>query len=308
VGEAVNWRDAATRLRDFDWLGLFLASWVAPLAFDGIFGLRYFTSLLFWLVPTLLLLPRFLHYTDPGGRRRTAFRFAVAQIVALGVVLDFVLGRYVLTFDTVHPQQYVYWIRGIPLEEVLFYATAPIAILLVYAWCDEYWVAAYNPVQQRLASAKAQAPLAFSMQALAFAIVLEVIGVYLKHYWDPGGPVVPLYYTFLVVGAFGPACVLFNLIGPLVNWRALGITTLYVLFTSLVWEATLALPRAWWGYQPRAMVGYFVGAWSSQTMLFPLEAAAVWVCAPLSCILTYEAVKHLQYQRRPTKTVFTPAA
>jgi hypothetical protein len=73
-----------------------------------------------------------------------------------------------------------------------------------------------------------------------------------------------------------------------------------------VWEATLALPREWWGYQRRAMIGYFVGAWSSKTVSFPLEAAIVWVCAPFSCILTYEAVKHWQYRRRPTKAVFAP--
>jgi hypothetical protein len=304
----MNWRKTAARAREFDWLGLFLASWVAPLAFDGTFGLTYFTSLLFWLVPTLLLLPRFLHYTDPGGRRRTAFIVVIVQIVVLGVVLDFVLGRYVLRFDTDHPERYVAWIRDIPVEEVLFYATAPIAMLLVYAWCDEYWLAAYNPVAERLAAATAGRPLTFSFRTLALALVLEGIGIFLKHRWDPGGPVVPLYYTFLVAGAFLPACVLFDSIGLLVNWRALGITTLYVLVTSLVWEATLALPRGWWGYQPHAMVGYFVNAWSSPTGPFPLEAAAVWVCAPFSSIFTYEAVKNWQYRRRPAKAVFTPAS
>jgi hypothetical protein len=84
----------ATRSRGFaswTWLGLFLASWVAPLAFDATFGLTYFTSLLFWLVPTVMLLPRFLHDTDPGGRRRTAIRIAILQILALGIVLDFAL-------------------------------------------------------------------------------------------------------------------------------------------------------------------------------------------------------------------------
>jgi hypothetical protein len=307
LGEVViRWRDAAERARDLDWLGLFLASWVAPLALDTAIGLTYFTSLLFWLVPTLLLLPRFLHYTDPGGRRRRALRITILQIAALGIVLDFVLGRYVLQFDTVNPQRYVLWLRDVPLEEVLFYAMAPIAILLVYAWCDEYWVAEYNPVKQRLAAAAAKKPLVLSIRALALASALEALGLYLKRRWDPAGPIVPVYYTFLVVGAFVPAWLFFNSIGPLVNWRAFGVTTLYVLFTSLVWEATLALPREWWGYQRRAMIGYFVGAWSSKTVSFPLEAAIVWVCAPFSCILTYEAVKHWQYRRRPTKAVFAP--
>jgi hypothetical protein len=302
----IRWRSATARTRDLDWLGLFLSSWVAPLAFDGVFGLTYFTSLLFWLVPTVLLLPRFLHYTDPGGRRRAALRITILQIVALGIVLDFVLGRDVLQFDTVNRQHYVLWIRDVPLEEVLFYAMAPIAILMVYAWCDEYWVSEYSPVTLRLSAAAAKTPLAWSSRALAVAVALEVVGLFLKHRWDPSGSMIPVYYTFLVVAAFLPAWLFFRSIGPLVNWRAFGITTLYVLFTSLVWEATLALPRGWWGYQRRAMVGYFVSAWSSKTASFPFEAAIVWLAAPFSCILMYEAVKHWQYRQRPTKAVFVP--
>lgn len=301
-----RWRNAIARVRELDWLGLFLASWVAPLAFDATFGLTYFTSLLFWLVPTVMLLPRFLHYTDPGGRRRTAIRIAIFQILALGIVLDFVLGRYVLQFDTVNRQHYVLWIRDVPLEEMLFYAMAPIAILMVYAWCDEFWVAEYNPVKRRLAAAAANTPLVLSMRALALGVVLEAVGLYLKHRWDPAGPAVPFYYTFLVIGVFVPLWFFFESVAPLVNWRAFGVTTLYVLFTSLVWEATLALPRGWWGYQPRGMIGYFVGAWSSKTASFPLEAAIVWVCAPFSCIFMYEAVKHRQYRKRPSKAVFAP--
>ena len=226
VGEADSrWRKAIARVRELDWLGLFLASWVAPLAFDATFGLTYFTSLLFWLVPTIMLLPRFLHYTDPGGRRRTAIRIAILQILALGIVLDFVLGRYVLQFDTVNPQHYVLWIRDVPIEEMLFYAMAPIAILMVYAWCDEFWVAEYNPVKSRLAAAAADTPLVMSTRALAIGIVLEALGLYLKHRWDPTGPAVPFYYTFLVVGVFVPLWFFFETVAPLVNWRAFGVTT-----------------------------------------------------------------------------------
>jgi hypothetical protein len=172
-----------------------------------------------------MLLPRFLHYTDPGGRRRTAIRIAILQILALGIVLDFVLGRYVLQFDTVNRQHYVLWIRDVPLEEMLFYAMAPIAILMVYAWCDEFWVAQYNPVKRRLAAAAAATPLVMSTRALAIGIALEALGLYLKHQWDPTGPAVPFYYTFLVVGVFVPLWFFFETVAPLVNWRAFGVTT-----------------------------------------------------------------------------------
>src|SRR5262249_36113523 len=68
------------RVRDLDWLWLFLASWILPFVIDGVSHLTYFRSLLFWLVPTILLLPRFLEYTDPGGRRRTALWITTAGI------------------------------------------------------------------------------------------------------------------------------------------------------------------------------------------------------------------------------------
>jgi hypothetical protein len=292
--------------RHLDWFGLFLAAWVAPLAYDATAGLHYFSSLLFWLVPTALLIPRFLHHTDKGGRRRRAFGLAVAQIVVLGVALDFVFGHVILTFLPRASGEYIGMIRGIPVEEILFYVTAPIAMLLVYAWCDEYWLAAYNASPLPLGLARG--PLVrISGSALLLALSLEAAGLALKHHWDPDGPLFPQYYTFLVAGAFVPAFVFFQTVKTFVNWRAFGVTTLYVIVTSLVWEATLAIPRGWWGYNKAAMLGYYVQAWSSPGGVFPIEASLVWLCAPFSCILTYELVKLRQYRRNPDKPTFRAA-
>jgi len=36
----------------------------------------------------------------------------------------------------------------------------------------------------------------------------------------------------------------------------------------------------------------------------PLEAVLVWMAAPFSCVLTYEAMKAWQYRRRPDKRMF----
>ena len=80
------------RFRELDWLVLFLASWIAPLAFDAAIGLKYWSSLLFWLVPVNVLAPRFFAYTDAGGRGRRAFMLATASITVLGLMLDFVFG------------------------------------------------------------------------------------------------------------------------------------------------------------------------------------------------------------------------
>ena len=77
------------RFRELDWLWLFLLSWVAPIVYDEWVGLQYWSSLLFWLVPIGVLVPRYLFYTDAGGRRRKAFLIAAGSITILGLILDF---------------------------------------------------------------------------------------------------------------------------------------------------------------------------------------------------------------------------
>jgi hypothetical protein len=293
------------RLRELDWLGLFLVSWFGPLVWDNAYHLTYFSSLMFWLLPTVLLLPRFLRLTDPGGRRRRALTLATVQIVALGVLLDYVFGRIILDFSGEYILGKPF---GVPIEEVLFYAMGPIAMLLVYVWCDEYWLNAYNPTQERTAFAQTNSRrVAVSKKAVLAGVLAEAIGLVAKRHFDPAGPFLPAYFTFLVAFALIPAIFFFEITSRFVNWRAFGVVTLYAIVTSIIWEPTLAIPRLWWGYQQRAMIGYSVVAWSSQTP-FPIEACAVWVAAPFACILVYEFMKQREYQRRPGKPTVTPAA
>lgn len=296
------------RVRDLDWLWLFLTSWIAPFVVDGVSRLTYFRSLLFWLVPAILLLPRFLEYTDPGGRRRAALWITTGGIVVLGVLLDCVFGRIILQFDESPTADYIGWVRlpqlgvNVPFEEFLFYAMAPIAILFVYAWASEYWLAWYTP---RFRATDAAAPaVEVSIFAVVLAIVMLVAGMVVFHRNPEGTGPVPAYYTFLVVLALTPAVLLFSRMQRFVNWRAFGVTTLYVLMTSLVWEATLAVPRHWWGYKPSAMLGWYVNAWTHDfTWPFPIEAVFVWIACPFSCILTYEFVKFRRYQANPAKAI-----
>jgi hypothetical protein len=295
------------QLRQLDWLGLCLVSWVGPLAYDAWRPLSYATSLLFWLVPAFLLWPRFASLTDPGGRRRTAVAIAVAQIVVLGVLLDFGFGRWILAFACDVPHQYLVCLRGVPIEEVFFYILGPIAILLVYVWNDEYWMHAYNPVRARIAFAKSQQPLiAFSWVPLAIGVTLEAIGLAVKRH-HPEGPAVPLYFTYLVVLAFVPAAAIFARVSAFVNWRAFGVTALYLVVTSMIWEPILALPRGWWWYQDTAMMGLWADVFTTiETRRLPIEAVLVWLAAPFSTVLIYEAVKAWLYRRRPDKAVFRP--
>ena len=107
---AASWWE---RIRSLDWLALFIASWVVPFILDYAVGLTYFTSLTFWLSPTLLLLPRFLEFTDGGGRRRSAMWLTTGAIVGLGVLLDCVFGRRILQFDESPNATFI-----VPLREI----------------------------------------------------------------------------------------------------------------------------------------------------------------------------------------------
>ena len=232
-----------------------------------------------------------------------------AGIVVLGILLDCVFGQRILQFDESPQAQYIGWLTiarfgvHVPYEEFLFYAMAPIAILLVYGWASEYWMAYYTP-RYRQGDTNASV-VSFSVLAAVLTVVMLVAGILVFRRNPDGTGPVPAYFTFLVVLALTPAILLFSRIREHVNWRAFGVATLYVLLTSLIWEATLAVPRHWWGYKPSAMLGLYVNAWTKEpTWPFPIEAVFVWVACPFSCILTYEFVKFRKYQANPSKPTY----
>src|SRR5882672_2546895 len=157
-------------LRNVDWLIVLLVSWVLPLGLVPAFEVSYFSSLLFWVVPILALLPRFLSLTHPGSRRRRALGWATAQIVVVGIVLDFIFGHKILRFDTTTADVYIAYLPAIgmciPVEEVLFYVLGPPAILLVYFWCDEFWLSSYNRQERRLTMSPDQPLLRLSWRVI----------------------------------------------------------------------------------------------------------------------------------------------
>ena len=70
-----------------------------PLVLDAVGDSWYFTSLALWGIPILYLWPVFNSITADGtGRGGRALWWTAGTIVALGVVLDFVLGYLTLRF------------------------------------------------------------------------------------------------------------------------------------------------------------------------------------------------------------------
>jgi hypothetical protein len=288
-----------------DWLAAMLVSWIIPLELLGNRG-TYFTSLAFWAVPLILLLPRLYHETDAGGRRRRAFWMTTGFIVVAGCVLDFVFGQWILEFDNVTKHQYVWRFpfgQHIPIEEVLFYILGGMAIVLVYIWADEYWMKAYNLRQQRTNEDLFGALfklVEFSPHALAVGLGLFVGGIILKwrftgQLWPP-----PYYFTFLIIMSFVPAVLIYRNVKQIVNWRAFSFTCLYVLVTSCIWEVTLGIARSWWWYQPSpAIMGWTIRAFGSlPPRPYPIEALLVWLAVSFDTIFAYEFLKGITYDRR----------
>jgi hypothetical protein len=286
------------------WLVTLVVTFAVPLTLDAIGRLNYFTSLTIWLIPILYLWPTFTMLTATGtGRRRRALAWTVVGIVGLGIALDFVLGfltlrfpgcnnpavaptgRYLLCLPAVHGE--------IPIEELLFYAMGPVAMVLLYACADERWLSKYNPRDERL-------DLKLIQISPRIALVGASLGLAALIFWRLNGTF-PTYFVFLTAGAVLPAMFLYRSVGALTNWPAFAVTTLYVILTSVIWEVTLAIPRAWWGYQPSGMIGVTIAAWSRGDAIFPIEAAVVWLFAPFASVLTYEFAKALTHHPKSTR-------
>jgi hypothetical protein len=284
------------------WLVVLVLTVAVSLTLDAFARLTYFTSLVLWGIPILYLWPVFSMITaDGSGRRRRALRWTAGTIVGLGIVLDFLLGFLTLRFpgcsEPAGASPYIWCLPAvhgrIPVEELLFYAMGPVAIVLVYACADELWLSRYNP-KDDLLNLKLIQPSPRLMIVAGGAVLTALV------LWRVNGSF-PTYFVFLAAGALLPAVFLYRAIGTLTNWPAFAATTLYVIVTSLIWEVTLAIPREWWGYEPSGMIGVTIAAWSSGDAIFPLEAAVVWLFAPFSSILTYEFAKALTHHPRTTK-------
>jgi hypothetical protein len=232
-------------LRSIDWLVVLLVPWVLPLGLIPALEVTYFNSLIFWIVPIVALLPRFLGLTHAGSRRRRAFGWATAQIVVLGILLDFVFGHKILLFNP-EPGAYV---------------------------------------------------------ALLIGVAVLAGGVVFKAWRSGGREWIPFYFTYLVAVGFVPAACAYEATKRLVNWRALSTSVLYVLATSIIWEVTLAFPRFWWGYQPRALLGVYIRPWTLVAdRPFPVEAVLVWLAAPFASVFTFELLKAYQYHPSRSQT------
>jgi hypothetical protein len=128
----------------------------------------------------------------------------------------------------------------------------------------------------------------FHPKSLAIGLILILCSIIYKIFFiHPYQGGFPGYFIFLVIASFIPSVAFFKTTYRFINWRAFSSTFFFILLISLLWEATLASPYQWWGYNHDQMLGITIGAWAS----LPIEAVLVWMAVTFTTVIVYEAIK-----------------
>jgi hypothetical protein len=264
----------------------------------------YTFSLLLFIVPTVFIAGWFLPSEGLHIPKR-AFYWTLAILVPLGFVLDFFFAQWFFDYPNVGAT--LGWRapalgRPVPVEEYVFYFTGFLAVLLLYIWLGEFWLAAYNVLDYPGQAKQVRRLLQFHPTSLILAAVLIGAAWYYKKHValpeDQAG--FPGYFMFLVAGSLFPAVSFFPVARRFINWRALSLTLFFMLLVSLLWEVTLAVPYNWWNFQHRQMMGIFIGAWSG----LPIEEVCVWVGVTYATAIIFEVVKVWLASERTVRGAF----
>jgi len=172
--------------------------------------------------------------------------------------------------------------------------------LLIYVWLDEFWLVAYNVPDYPGEAKKISRLLQFHPTSAIVGVLLILIAVVYKRMFSPVPDGFPGYFTVLVAGTFVPAMSFFPTARPCINWRAFSLTLFIIVLVSLLWEATLAVPYKWWGFQDVQMTGLFIGAWAR----LPIEEVGVWIAVTYATVIVFEVFKLWQASGKKAKHAF----
>jgi hypothetical protein len=261
----------------------------------------YTVSLLLFLVP-IVVIAVWMAPSEGLKISKKSFTRTIGLLFPIGVILDFFFAKSFLRFPNPGATLGIPAPAlggSVPIEEYVFYFTGFVAILLLYIWFDEYWLAAYSVPVNAQQRSDFKRLLNFHPQSLICGIILIVAAILFRKFFV-SAPGFPGYFIFLIIGALGPSTLLLPSALPVINWRALSLTLLLILLTSLLWEATLGVPYGWWGYQDAQMVGIYITAWSR----LPIEAVLVWIAVTYATAIVYEVVRRWQASGKRARIAF----
>jgi hypothetical protein len=249
----------------------------------------YTWSLLLFVVPIVVIGWWFL--PSEGVRiPKLAFWITISVLAPLGCGLDFFCANRFFTFRNAGA---TLGIRapalggGVPVEEYIFYFTGFVAILLIYVWLNEYWLAAYHLPDYAGEAQQIPRLLRFHPSSVMVGLALIGAAILYKRLRSSSPQGFPGYFIVLVIGGLIPSAGFFPAARRFINWRAFSLTMFIILLISMFWEATLAVPYCWWGYNRTQMMGLFIGAWAE----LPIEAVSVWIAVTYGTVIVFEIVK-----------------
>lgn len=249
----------------------------------------YTLSLTLFIIP-IIVIGGWLVPSERLAFPRRAFWRTIGLLVPVGFGLDFFFGNTFFVFPNAGATLGISAPAlggSVPAEEYVFYLTGFMAVLLIYIWLDEFWLAAYNVPDYAAEAVNIPRLITFHPASLVAGVVLVAAAITYKKFFaaEPAG--FPSYLCFIVATGLVPATGFLKTAGPVINWRAFSLTLFLIVLISLLWEATVAVPYGWWGYQPQQMMGLFIGAWSG----LPIEAVCVWMAVTYATTIIFEIIK-----------------
>jgi hypothetical protein len=262
----------------------------------------YSWSLLLFVIPILVIGVWFLPSEQVQIPKRAFWR-TIWFLVPIGFGLDFFFAHRFFEFKNSGATVGIAAPAiggGVPVEEYIFYFTGFLAVLLIYVWLDEYWLRNYNVSDYKDAQRQIDRLLKLHPASLIVGLVLIAIAIWYKKLHSPSPQGFPGYFTVLVLGGVVPSASLFHTARRFINWRAFSLTIFMILLISLFWEATLAVPYQWWGYQQEEMIGISMGAWAG----LPIEAVLAWIAVTYGTTIVYEIMKVWQASGESARSAF----
>ena len=229
-----------------------------------------------------------------------AFWITTAFVAVSGILLDLLFGATFFNFPYSGATcgldfQGFSWAKGwhnpMPIEEFGFYIFGALSILLVYIWGDEYWFGAYNVDDGPRRQIRIRKMISFHPASAIWGVIIFALGLLYKKFAHPHQAGFPGYFLFLTLVALTPSILFFPVARPFINWRAFSLGTLFILLVSLFWEATIAVPYQWWGFEPSQMLGLSINGFSG----LPIEEPLLWLGVTWATVIMYETISTLLF-------------